>query len=125
MIAASSALSFLVCFAMVRVLLSRFRSFALDEPNARSLHVTPVPRTGGLAMIAGTASAVGLIGVELWLPMSLALALAAVSLYDDVRGLPGGRGLGGRVGGGAGVVWWVLSPMSPLELLLLVLAVVW
>ena len=73
---------------MVRVLLSRWRSFALDEPNARSLHVTPVPRTGGLAVLAGTVSAVAFVGAQLWLPMALALVLAAVSLYDDVRGLP-------------------------------------
>src|SRR3954468_13452243 len=125
MIAASSALSFLVCFVLVRVLLSRFRSFALDEPNARSLHVTPVPRTGGVAMIAGTASAVGLIGAELWLPMSLALALAAVSLYDDVRGLSRGMRFAAHLAAAGVLVWYVLSPMNPLELVLLVLAVVW
>src|SRR3954471_2276876 len=125
MAAASTVLSFIVSLAMVRVLLSRWRSFALDEPNARSLHVTPVPRTGGLAMIAGTASAVGLIGVELWLPMSLALALAAVSLYDDVRALPRRMRFAAHFAAGGVLVWYVLSPMNPLELLLLVLAVVW
>src|SRR3954462_12253522 len=125
MIAASSALSFLVCFAMVRVLLSRFRSFALDEPNARSLHVSPVPRTGGLALMAGTASAAGVSGAELWLPMSLALALAAVSLYDDVRGLSRRMRFAAHFAAAGVLVWYVLSPMNPLELLVLVLAVVW
>jgi hypothetical protein len=37
----------------VRLLLSRFAQFALDEPNARSLHEKPVPRTGGIAVLAG------------------------------------------------------------------------
>ena len=125
MLAASTALSFLVSFAMVRVLLSRWRSFALDEPNARSLHVTPVPRTGGLAVLAGTASAVAFIGVQLWLPMVLALALAAVSLYDDVRGLPRRLRFAGHFAAAALLVWYVLSPMHPLEMLLLAVAVVW
>ena len=125
MVAASTALSFLVSFAMVRVLLSRWRSFALDEPNPRSLHVTPVPRTGGLAVLAGTASAVAFIGAQLWLPMVLALALAAVSLYDDVRGLPRRLRFAAHFGAAALLVWYVLSPMHPLEMLLLVVAVVW
>ncbi len=110
---------------MVRVLLSRWRSFALDEPNARSLHVTPVPRTGGLAVLAGTASAVAFIGAQLWLPMALALALAAVSLHDDVRGLPRRMRFAAHFAAAALLVWYALSPMHPLEMLLLVVAVVW
>jgi UDP-N-acetylmuramyl pentapeptide phosphotransferase/UDP-N-acetylglucosamine-1-phosphate transferase len=124
-LAASTALSFLVAFVMLRVLLSRWRSFALDEPNARSLHITPVPRTGGLAVLAGTVSAVAFIGVQLWLPMALALALAAVSLYDDVRGLPRRLRFGAHFAAAALLVWYVLSPMHPLEMLFLVLAVAW
>jgi UDP-N-acetylmuramyl pentapeptide phosphotransferase/UDP-N-acetylglucosamine-1-phosphate transferase len=125
MLAASSALSFVVSFVMVRVLLSRFRAFALDEPNARSLHVTPVPRTGGLAVLAGAASAVAFIGAQLWLPMALALALAAVSLYDDVRGLPRRLRFGAHFAAAALLAWYVLAPMHPLEMLLVVVAVVW
>ena len=36
--------SFLVAFVACRLLLSRFGRFALDEPNGRSLHTTPIPR---------------------------------------------------------------------------------
>jgi UDP-GlcNAc:undecaprenyl-phosphate GlcNAc-1-phosphate transferase len=125
MLAVSTAISFFVSFAMVRVLLSRFRAFALDEPNARSLHVTPVPRTGGLAVLAGAASAVGFIGAQLWLPMAFALALAAVSLYDDIRGLPRRLRFAAHFAAAAVLVWYVLSPMHPLEMLILVLAVMW
>ena len=125
MLAASTALSFLVSFAMVRVLLSRFHAFALDEPNARSLHVKPVPRTGGLAVLAGTASSAAFIGAQLWLPMTLTLLLAALSLYDDARGLPRRLRFGAHLATAALLVWYVLSPMHPLEMLLLVVAVVW
>ena len=53
MLATSGALSFVIAFVAVRVLLSRFGAFALDEPNARSLHQRPVPRTGGIAVLLG------------------------------------------------------------------------
>jgi UDP-N-acetylmuramyl pentapeptide phosphotransferase/UDP-N-acetylglucosamine-1-phosphate transferase len=125
MLAASTAVSLLVSFVAVRVLLSRFSAVVLDEPNARSLHVTPVPRTGGLAVLAGMASAVAFIHAELWLPVVLALALAAVSLYDDVRGLPRRLRFAAHFAAAAILVWYVLSPMHPLEMLLLVLAVIW
>jgi len=125
MLAASTAVSLLVSFVAVRVLLSRFSGVVLDEPNARSLHVTPVPRTGGLAVLAGMASAVAFIHAELWLPVVLALALAAVSLYDDVRGLPRRLRFAAHFAAAAILVWYVLSPMHPLEMLLLVLAVIW
>src|SRR3954451_14190821 len=125
MLAVSTAISFFVSFAMVRVLLSRWRSFALDEPNARSLHVTPVPRTGRLAVLAGAASAAAFIGAQFWLPMVLALALAAVSLYDDVRGLPRRLRFAAHLAAATLLVWYVLSPMHPLQMLLLVVAVIW
>ena len=58
----------------------------LDRPNARSLHVQPTPRAGGLGLLAGIAATwwafpgLRTIGV-------LAFALAAVSILDDLRGL--------------------------------------
>jgi UDP-GlcNAc:undecaprenyl-phosphate GlcNAc-1-phosphate transferase len=120
-----AALSFLMAFAALRILLSRFALFALDEPNERSLHVKPVPRTGGLAILAGTAIAVAFIGIDVWLPMLLALLLAAVSLYDDVQGL-GNRGrLIAHLAAATLLVWYMLSPMHPVEIILLVVAVVW
>src|SRR5258708_13735135 len=43
------------------VVLLRFRGLPLDKPNERSLHVVPVPRTGGIAVIAGIAAAAPLL----------------------------------------------------------------
>lgn len=81
--------SVLVIAAMLR-----FRhALPMDEPNHRSLHATPIPRSGGLAVMAGLS--LGWCGV--WLSFGgssgvpvlvLALALSAFSLIDDVRGLP-------------------------------------
>lgn len=74
----------------------------LDHPNERSLHSTPVPRTGGLAILASLA--VGLLlessraflgwgfsvfqaGYSRWIPAMLIL-IVIVSLWDDWRELP-------------------------------------
>ena len=59
----------------------------LDHPNARSLHARPVPRIGGIAIMAGIAAAAAwLHAFPAWL--AIALALALVSFIDDLRGLP-------------------------------------
>jgi UDP-GlcNAc:undecaprenyl-phosphate/decaprenyl-phosphate GlcNAc-1-phosphate transferase len=59
----------------------------LDHPNARSLHDRPVPRVGGVAMMAGVvAAATWLRAAPAWLVIALALAL--VSFVDDLRSLP-------------------------------------
>lgn len=65
----------------------------LDVPNDRSLHSTPTPRSGGLAILIGV-----VIGTVLQRPnlddmhgfaIGLALGiLAAVSIWDDLRGTP-------------------------------------
>jgi UDP-GlcNAc:undecaprenyl-phosphate/decaprenyl-phosphate GlcNAc-1-phosphate transferase len=61
----------------------------MDHPNHRSLHETPTPRIGGLGIMAGVAAACMWLADAPLLPAMLAaLALAALSLLDDVRGLP-------------------------------------
>ncbi len=72
-------------------LLSRGRAarIALDHPNQRSLHTTPIPRTGGLGVVAGVAvgwaAAGGTLPVALWGGAGL---LAVLSFADDRYGLP-------------------------------------
>ncbi|MHB1513456.1 MAG: MraY family glycosyltransferase [Acidiferrobacter sp.] len=63
----------------------------LDIPNERSLHVQPVPRTGGFAILGG--AMVASLG-EPWTPspalaviMGALCAIALLSWYDDRRGL--------------------------------------
>lgn len=81
--------AFAVCWVTLALLLRRGKYLPMDYPNARSLHVTPTPRIGGVGIMAGVfVAAVWLANGDL-LPVVLAtFALAAVSLLDDVRGLP-------------------------------------
>jgi UDP-N-acetylmuramyl pentapeptide phosphotransferase/UDP-N-acetylglucosamine-1-phosphate transferase len=125
MLAALTVFAFLVAFAVVRLLVSRFARLALDRPNERSLHERPIPRTGGIAVLAGGAAAVALGGAPLWLPMLLALSLAVLSFVDDVRGMPTAVRLLAHLCAAALFAWYVLTPMAPLELALIVLAVAW
>jgi len=125
MLAAVAVLSFVVAYAAARVLLTRFGRFALDRPNERSLHQSPVPRTGGIAVLAGAAVALAFGAAEIWLPLVLALALAVVSFLDDLRGMPSAVRLAAHVGAAALLVWYLLSPMHPVEMVVLILAVGW
>lgn len=70
------------------LLRSRFSTLALDRPNPRSLHETPVPRTGGIGLHAGILLALGMIAPNLPLELAVALGLLyTVSLLDDIRGV--------------------------------------
>ena len=120
-----AVLSFAVAFGAMRVLLARFGRLALDEPNERSLHDRPVPRTGGIAVLLGASSALALGAAELWLPLAIALGLAAVSFLDDLRGMPTALRLAAHFAAAGGFAWYLLSPMHPAELAALILAVVW
>ncbi|MFZ5510934.1 MAG: MraY family glycosyltransferase [Pseudomonadota bacterium] len=68
--------------------------WVLDRPNERSLHAAPVPRTGGVAIMAGVAAAAS-VAVSVGTPfrddvavaLFLAFALAILSFVDDMRGL--------------------------------------
>ncbi len=65
----------------------------IDEPNSRSLHAGVIPRSGGLAIIAGLAGAgllalslLPLTGVWAWILAAL-VPVAAISLLDDLGGV--------------------------------------
>lgn len=114
----AGVVGFVVGLAALRLLLvPRFQKLAVDVPNERSLHERLVPRTGGLAILAGTSA--GLLSCPerttgvLW---GLALCLGAASFVDDRRGLPIGLRLLAQVGlavlaitfiGGARPFWWI------------------
>jgi UDP-GlcNAc:undecaprenyl-phosphate GlcNAc-1-phosphate transferase len=117
--------SFVVAAVVAHLLVTRFARVALDQPNARSLHERPVPRTGGLAMLAGIAASTAAFGTALWLPLGLALALAVVSLLDDLRGMPTLLRLGAHLAAAAFLAWFILSPINPIALVLIVLAIGW
>jgi len=81
--------AFLVCWLVLAWLLRRRHALPMDHPNERSLHVTPTPRVGGLGMMAGVlVAALWLADVTLLPAILGAFALAALSVIDDLRGLP-------------------------------------
>jgi len=70
------------------------RRALLDRPNERSLHTTPVPRLGGVAIVLACYAAFLLALRESTQPQALgpwlwaALPVAALGLLDDLRPLP-------------------------------------
>lgn len=90
----------------------------LDHPNERSLHAAPIPRTGGLAIVAGLAT--GLVLEGFWIAASgrlknleaqsgmwilgMGALLVVVSLYDDWGELSPGLRFGVHGLATAGVV---------------------
>jgi UDP-N-acetylmuramyl pentapeptide phosphotransferase/UDP-N-acetylglucosamine-1-phosphate transferase len=125
MLPGAAVLSFVVAFVAVRVLLSRFGRFALDQPNERSLHERPVPRTGGVAVLLGAAVSLAFGAAPLWLACALALGLAVLSFIDDLGGLPTRARLAVHLAAAGFWTWYVLSPMHPVELAVLIVAVTW
>jgi len=125
MLAAAPVLSFAVALVALWLLVARLARFGLDRPNERSLHERPVPRTGGIAIVAGAAVSLAFGADTLWLPLGAAAALAALSFADDLAGLPTLVRLGAHLAAAGLVAWYVLSPMAPAELLVIALAIAW
>jgi len=74
------------------------KRYALAKPNARSSHRTPTPQGGGIAVIAATVAAVGLVPAIVPLGAAFdsqlakiivaALVMACLGAIDDIRPLP-------------------------------------
>ncbi len=122
----AAALAATIC-ALALWLMLRYaaRRLPLDVPNQRSLHERPVPRIGGIAIIAGVAAAVGAGLVPFGLALAAALALGVFSFADDVHPLPTLVRFAAHLAAAAGLVWYILTPIDPVELVVLVLGVAW
>ena len=80
--------SLLTTLALAFVLTTgKIGSIVHDIPNERSLHDKPVPRTGGIALMAGTLSGWLLLQYWPWWAVLPVLGLFVLSLVDDVRNL--------------------------------------
>lgn len=122
----AAMLAFGAALVIVRALAGeRLGALVLDQPNARSLHDRPIPRTGGVGLMLGAvlawlaAGAAALPGV-----VALGAALATLFLVDDVRGLPVSTRLGAQVAAAVAFVW-LTGPYPPLLLPCLVAGLVW
>ena len=89
---------------LIGALLRQLAAFfpLIDVPNPRSSHVTPMPRGGGLGIVAGTVGGLLLLRplglemapVSLWALVGGGTVVAAVSFVDDLRHVPAGVRLG-------------------------------
>jgi UDP-GlcNAc:undecaprenyl-phosphate/decaprenyl-phosphate GlcNAc-1-phosphate transferase len=60
----------------------------LDDPGPRKVHVKPVPYLGGLAMLAGVATAILWLHPNSWAVVAMLALIVAIGLADDIRYLP-------------------------------------
>jgi UDP-N-acetylmuramyl pentapeptide phosphotransferase/UDP-N-acetylglucosamine-1-phosphate transferase len=103
---------------VLRVMLQRG---VLDVPNHRSSHVSPVPRGGGVACLAGVLAGLALASARHqdvpWLAVSGAVCLAIVGFADDRGALAAAPRLGAQIAVGAlvgvtvGGGWWIVAGM--------------
>lgn len=79
--------------ALLIAAMLRYRhALPMDEPNHRSLHLAPVPRSGGIGIMVGASVGWGILVMtqenHALLGLAIpALGLCAFSLIDDLRGL--------------------------------------
>jgi UDP-N-acetylmuramyl pentapeptide phosphotransferase/UDP-N-acetylglucosamine-1-phosphate transferase len=91
-------LVFMVTLSLIWWLIKGNTLKILDRPNSRSLHTTPVTRTGGLGMLPGILISWAFLPAALPLPVWIGVSLlAAVSFADDILTLS---------------VWWRLLTHS-------------
>lgn len=112
----SAALAFTLSCAGTRAMLGLLRRGAvLDIPNARSSHVVPTPRGGGLAVVAATLAA-ALFGATMQgggsptigIISGAAIALSVLSFVDDLRNLSAAIRLGAHAVA-VGIGLWALG----------------
>jgi len=103
------------------------RRMLLDRPNERSLHRTPVQRSGGLAIAAGVAAGALLLPLPpaLLVALGAAGALACVSLLDDLLTLPTLLRLGAHLGAAGAVLWLAFDGLGAMGFAALALALAW
>ena len=109
-IAIAGAASFAVAAAMIGLYLHSGVAVALDQPNARSLHERPVPRVGGIALAAGVCAGMAFVP---WTPplalLGAVILLFAVSLLDDLYGLPVAVRLSIHLAAALATAWFMLG----------------
>lgn len=96
----------------------------LDVPNQRSLHLRAVPRSGGIAIMAGVLVGFALMQVPLVIVLPAA-ALVAFSHLDDASGLPILLRLGVQLAAAAAFAYGALPALGFPALALIVLGMLW
>lgn len=113
----------LIC--LLAITWSPLGRLVLDRPNQRSLHAAPVPRTGGIAILAGASFSLMFVELPEQIPLLIALALGGVSFLDDLFNLPSLVRLIAHLAGAA-IVLALCPPRPDLPLaMLLLLGIGW
>jgi UDP-GlcNAc:undecaprenyl-phosphate/decaprenyl-phosphate GlcNAc-1-phosphate transferase len=125
---AAAVLCALVVTGFVAALLPRVG--IIDVPNHRSSHDRPVPRGGGVGVLAGIGAGVLVAHPDHLLLLGLcgAVVLGVLGFVDDVRSLPAVLRLGLQVGVGAVTTTLLIpetGPTMPVALLAGSVAIVW
>jgi UDP-GlcNAc:undecaprenyl-phosphate GlcNAc-1-phosphate transferase len=114
----------IVTLLLIAWMLKAGARLPLDLPNERSLHQRPVPRSGGLAIMAGILTGFAILQVPLVIVLPAAM-LVVVSHFDDLRGLPIAARFGAHF---AAAIWFVYGALPALPwplLVLIVIGIVW
>lgn len=120
----SPIVSALVTLPLIVWMLRAQDRMPLDVPNPRSLHVRAVPRSGGIAMMAGIFAGFALMQTP-WVIVMPAAALAAFSHFDDVSGLPIPLRFGVHLAAAAVFAYGALPAFGVPALVLIVLGALW
>ena len=116
--------SALVTLLLIAWMLKAGEGLPLDMPNRRSLHVLPVPRSGGIAMMAGVFAGFALMQTPLTVVLSAAV-LVAFSHFDDALGLPIALRLSAQVAAATGFAYGTLPAMALPLLVPPILVILW
>lgn len=111
---AVALLAALACMLLLRLLLDSGWAWkiAVDVPGARSLHVRPVPRVGGVALLTGALPPIWILTPELRVMALAILLVAGVSLLDDRIDLRVSVRLMVHAGA-VGIMLWQIGPHWP------------
>jgi UDP-N-acetylmuramyl pentapeptide phosphotransferase/UDP-N-acetylglucosamine-1-phosphate transferase len=96
----------------------------LDVPNQRSLHVRAVPRSGGMAMMAGIFIGFALMQTPLVIVLPAAV-LVAFSHFDDASGLPILLRFGVQLAASAAFAYGALPTLELPALALILIGMLW
>jgi len=114
--------SALVTLLLIAWMLRARDQVPLDVPNDRSLHSLPLPRSGGMAIMAGIFAGFAILQTPLVIVVPAA-ALVVVSHFDDILGLPIPVRLGAQLAAAAGFAFGAFPTVA--LTLLVILGILW
>ncbi len=125
-LAAAAIAACVAVMVLAALLASGLAQRVLDRPNERSMHAAPIPRIGGVGVLAGLVAALAVTQAALPGAAWAALAtIAAVSAVDDLRGLGAGTRLVLHLAAAATVAVATLGGHGAAAVLVGALAIAW